>query len=287
MQHLYKPLMGDSLSSTRSSSAQLPAASLPMGSTGTVSLAQDEYSFVPSVSAAPTAAQLHSLMSVPSGMASAMQRSRDGKRKSRGRLVADAQVVSRLFDALGRRPQPTNGLSLEQSIQVELTIYDRQFIVTSSTAGAAVYATKIVQMSQFSAAASLLSVFDQYRIDQIEVWLEADTPNAQVIMPEMFSAVDLDDGNTPVNVGQVADHVGAIVAIGPSGHYHKWRPHVAIATFSGAFTSYANTPSIWVDSASPNVQHYGLKVAAVSNGATFGYNLVTRVVVSLRAPAIN
>jgi len=38
------------------------------------------------------------------------------------------------------------------------------------------------------------------------------------------------------------------------------RPRQALATYSGAFTSYANTKALWNDTASPSVQHYGMKI---------------------------
>lgn len=37
------------------------------------------------------------------------------------------------------------------------------------------------------------------------------------------------------------------------------RPRIAVAEFSGTFASYGNFKSGWIDSNSPNVQHYGLK----------------------------
>lgn len=40
----------------------------------------------------------------------------------------------------------------------------------------------------------------------------------------------------------------------------SFRPRMALAAYaSGAFTSYANQKSMWIDANSPTVQHYGLK----------------------------
>lgn len=249
----------------------------------------DTYAFInPSSFQSPSAAQLHSLLALPSGMLSQRGGSRgSSKRKGASRLVREGQIVSRLFDALGSRPQPSNGLSLEQGIQLEMTYTTTDVIVTGSTPGLPTYVGVTFAVSGFSGASALLSVFDQYRIDQLEVWLETKAPNSAGDYPLIISAVDLDDGNTPTSYGQVQDHQGAIMATGPAGHYHKFKPHIAIASFSGAFTSYSNAPGSWIDSASPNVQHFGLKLAAKSTATAFGYSLVVRGVMSFRAPAIN
>jgi hypothetical protein len=238
----------------------------------------------------PTASlsQLNALTALPHTMASAMARGR-GNRKGRkpGRLVREDQIVSVLFDTFGRRPQPTNGLSLEQSVRVELQISQVNYLTSLTTQGASAYSTAAFTISQFLGATSLLSVFDQYRIEQLECWVEANAPNSTASLPELTSCVDLDDANVPTSLGSIQDHMGAIVSCLPSGHYHKWKPHIAIAAYSGTFTSYSNAASQWIDSASPNVQHFGLKLALTSSSTTaMSVNLVTRAVVTFRAPTI-
>jgi len=43
------------------------------------------------------------------------------------------------------------------------------------------------------------------------------------------------------------------------GHKRYLRPRIAVAAYSGTFTSYTNMKSPWIDQQSPAVQHYGLK----------------------------
>jgi hypothetical protein len=239
----------------------------------------------------PSAEQLFHLSALPSGMlgasSSASSSRTRGKKKSRPKLAREGQIVSRLFDNRSTRPNPTNGLSLEQSITLEMSVATPGFIASSATTGLYTYASFQAAISAYAGASSLLAVFDQYRIEQVECWIEISAPNNTGSLPELYSCVDLDDANGPTSVGQVQDHLGAIVSGGLAGHYHKWRPHVAVAVYSGAFTSFSNAESCWIDSASPNVQHYGLKAATLSTGALFSFNIVSRVVVSFRAPAIN
>lgn len=52
------------------------------------------------------------------------------------------------------------------------------------------------------------------------------------------------------------------------------RPRIALAAYAGAFTSYANVKPMWIDAASPSVQHYGLKfiVELLASQANFTQN---------------
>jgi hypothetical protein len=249
----------------------------------------DTYTILnPSTLLPPNEAQLHSLLAVPAGMVGQSRRN-PGKKSGRraSRLAREGQIISRMFDALGSRPQPSNGLSLEQGIQMELTVEFENFLISGTIAGASVLIGRSFAVSDFSAATSLLSVFDQYRFEQIEVWLETKNPNGVGDFPTLYSAVDLDDNASPTSLVQIQDHQGSIVAVAPAGHYHRFRPHMAVASYSGAFTSYANVPATWIDSASPNVQHYGFKAAAKNSVTAFGFALTVRAVLSFRAPAIN
>jgi hypothetical protein len=168
-----------------------------------------------------------------------------------------------------------------------MTAFLPMFIQSSGTAGVQTFAAHAFAMTDFAGTTAALAAFDQYRIDQLETWLTAENPNQAGNFPILTSCIDLDDANVPTVVGGLEDHIGAIVSDGPGGHYHKWKPHIAVATFSGAFTSYANMPSQFIDSASPGVQHFGLKAGVYSNGVSIPYGLVFRALVTLRAPLIS
>lgn len=236
-----------------------------------------------------TREQLHSLLALPASLVKSTSSSRHKGSSRKPRLAREGAIHSTTFDSFGRRPYPTNGLSLEQAITLELSLTtNNPFINSPTVAGTSSYISRTFAMSDFAGAANLLTVFDQYRFEQIECWLDCPSPNQVISYPELSSCVDLDDANTPTAIGQVNDHLGSVISAGPVGHYHKWKPHIAIASYSGAFTSYSNVPAGWIDSASPNVQHFGVKVATLATGTTaVGYNLTVRAVVSVRAPTIN
>lgn len=241
--------------------------------------------------------EMRKLTALPSGLAATMN-AKSGHGSSFGKkkkaksghhaLARDGVIVSKMFNPMASRPYPRNGLSLEQMIMAEFTnLTPTAFLVSSAVATTSTFASKAFALSQFNGATAMASVFDQYKIFQIECWLDCTTPNVATAAPTVSVAVDLDDANLPTASGQILDKLGATTAGGLSSHYHKWRPHTAVAVYSGAFTSFANSPSQWIDAASPNVEHYGLKATAVSNGVALQYSLTWRAVIGFRAPVIN
>jgi hypothetical protein len=232
----------------------------------------------------------YALSAVPSGMVRSMQIGRSGKTllpSSRRKGASKARIgvsEARFYNEIASRPYPRNGISLEQQIQCELG-YTVPLLSTSNV-GLVVGTSYAAVMSAFTASASLLAVFDQYRFDQIEVWLEPVAAAGTTAFGQFISAVDLDDANVPTLASQVQDHPMALVGTGGAGHYHKWKPHMAVAVYSGAFNSFANEPAGWIDSGSPNVQHYGIKTVTSGFAATIAYTITVRAVISFRAPAI-
>jgi hypothetical protein len=235
-----------------------------------------------------TAEQLFALTAVSAGATSSSSRmtrmTGRGKRSKRVALAREGEVVARFFNLEAGRPYPTNGISLEQGIQVELAA-DIGTLLTSGSTPA--FSGTSFSLANFPGATPFLSVFDQYKICQIEVWIQDSSSSSSGAISEVASCIDLDDANVPTTFTSVADHQGALVGGGVNGRYHKWKPHVATAVYSGTFTSFSNSPASWIDSASPNVQHYGLKVAAQATaGFSFPYNAVARAVISFRSPGI-
>ena len=256
----------------------IPAAVQPAAPTRTVE------GLPPSTSTLSVAELRAGLAAVPVGMVAASQRR---TRRQLGKiqpLVREGQVVSRAFNISAGRPMPTL-VSLEQGIRVTMGYSLAAWLTTSTVA--TVTAGLAFTLSSFAGATSYLTVFDQYRFDQIEVWLASNRVAVNADIPVLFSAVDLDDAAAPSSTAQVEQKQGAIVTGAEVGHYHKWKPHMAVAAYSGSFTSYANEPAQWVDSGSPNVQHYGLKGGiTLSSDPGTTVSLIVRAVVSFRGPGV-
>jgi hypothetical protein len=186
------------------------------------------------------------------------------------------------YNMVGPRPFPKLSSTL-QTIRVTLEAFNPLF--TTSTI-VPVYSSASITLNSFDESAPYLALFDQYMIEHAEVWLEPAAPQGTTVFSDLVLAVDLDDANAPTSRGQVSSKQQAIETSGGAGVYAAWRPHMAIAAFSGTFTSYSNSPATWIDSASPAVQHYGIKVYASNTPAAMVYQMRYRITVAFRAPGI-
>lgn len=229
------------------------------------------------------AAHKAALLAVPVGLKMRQPKRAGGKGKSRkSRPVKDGQVVAKFFNPVAGRPQPTL-TSLEQGITVSLSLAVAGF-ATSVTVPT--FSSWVFALSQCASVSQYTSLFDQYRFDQIEVWLEPLNDTTASASAPFASAIDLDDANVPTAFNECADRQGALIGTSIAGRYHKWKPHMATAVYSGAFTSFANDVADWIDVASSGVQHYGLKAAAGIDGIARTMNITVRALVSFRGPAI-
>jgi len=142
-------------------------------------------------------------------------------------------------------------------------------------------------MSNLPIASSYLSLFDQYKIDLIEVWAFptelGSVTDASLRSYVWASVVDYDDSNNLTSYAAATGYENCLQTTDAVGHYRCFRPHIAVAAYSGAFNSYKNEPAGWIDSGSPGVVHYGLKFAfntTAANAITFNY--FARFTVSFR-----
>jgi hypothetical protein len=135
-------------------------------------------------------------------------------------------------------------------------------------------------------------IFDQYRIEVVEAWL---VPNQNAIAsattyassPNLGTVIDYDDP-APVSTFLGLTGYANFIRTEPYEKQRRcFKPRIAYAAYSGAFTSYANQAAGWIDMASPTVQHYGVKVACTPDGNTSGphaaWDLYYKAHVSFRA----
>jgi len=137
--------------------------------------------------------------------------------------------------------------------------------------------------SQINQYNELAAVFDQYRFVLIEIKF---LPTIQALATGnqggmFFTCVDTDDSSS-TTASAIRDYPGCVSTESFKGHTHIFQPHVAIAAYSGAFTSFSNAVSPWIDVASPSVQHYGVKYAYDLSPAIFYHDIIVRIHVQLR-----
>lgn len=130
----------------------------------------------------------------------------------------------------------------------------------------------------FANASTLAALFDQYMIDQLELWL---MPQASVASSSLFTGVlttviDLDDTTALSSIDVAGEYESCVTSEVSQGHYRHFKPHVAIATYAGAFTSFANKANVWIDAAYPSVQHYGMKVNVTTTSVALAFDLVVK-----------
>jgi hypothetical protein len=178
-----------------------------------------------------------------------------------------------------------------QTIQGFLT----PFPMFLGTAGITNGYSAVFALSSLANSANWQAVFDQYRIVLVEAMLipvyTDIVINAAGSLPSglCITAVDYDDATVPTTSGNLTGHDSCKITNWTSQHNHTFKPRVAEAVYGGgAFTSYGNTAT-WIDTSSPNVQHYGMKVLLDSShstmtAATLIYQLTARLTIEFRNP---
>jgi len=119
------------------------------------------------------------------------------------------------------------------------------------------------QLPQYT---SWTAVFDQYKFDQVQVIIRP-MYNAvglaslsTVRVPQLFTVIDYDDNATPSTLAQLQEYSNCKIAVQETTCC-TFAPHMAVAAYSGsAFTDFANLAPSWIDAASPDVKHYGVKM---------------------------
>lgn len=136
-------------------------------------------------------------------------------------------------------------------------------------------------VSQFS---SWSAVFDQYRFMEVEVWVTCEAQPSVIFngSQNLYSVIDYDDASGLSTVAGALAYSNVIAAPLSNGQYRKFKPHIAVAAYSGAFTSFKNEKAPWIDVASPNVQHYGLKVVSDVTAAAVPIKMFSRTWIQFR-----
>lgn len=165
--------------------------------------------------------------------------------------------LTRLLNSWNSRG--TNVCLFKENIVVS-PVYIAQQALTTNTGAILVTLSLAGNLSAYTA------LFDQYRIVAIVITL---TPTinmnaivaTSVYMPRLYTCIDYDDATAPGSVNAIQQYDSCIVSPPFSAITRIIKPCMALAAYSGTFSSYANVSDQWIDMASPSVQHYGMKYA--------------------------
>jgi hypothetical protein len=151
-----------------------------------------------------------------------------------------------------------------------------------TTGAIPVYYSKYFNGGDIDQFTSFAAVFDQYKFDLIEAWI-VPRSSTSANETEYASVIDYDDANNLTSVQSALDYTNCNFTSMNEGHYHRWVPHLAVASYSGTFVSYTNVTATWIDCVSNAVQHYGIKVAAQASNTTVAtFDLNFRITISFR-----
>jgi hypothetical protein len=163
-------------------------------------------------------------------------------------------------------------------------VYDCPTLVSSTSAE--VDQIQLFSLNALPGATSLLSAFDQYRIDHVELVIEPRVTNNMTNttnMGRLASAVDYDSqSSTPF--ASLSQYNNCVSTQGIMAHYHRFKPCVLGYTenTSSASALGLNVQSPWLDCSTSNIAHFGVLMAITQTSAVFTYDIQARVFVSFR-----
>jgi len=131
---------------------------------------------------------------------------------------------------------------------------------------------------------SFTSCFDQYRVIQVNVKLQTGPPSVASSSNFIYTVLDYDDANT---MSSASAYLGyKTLKTTPLGTFDErtLTPRVAMSAYqSTSFSGYANMGRVWIDSASPNVNYYGLKWYSYQGNMANNLNFVVTLMVQFKS----
>jgi hypothetical protein len=148
-------------------------------------------------------------------------------------------------------------------------------------------------LSDLPSSSDFTSLFDQYRIAQVTLKFvpasaQFGPATTATDYPSILTVIDLDDDGVPASADTLRQYGTCMTTQNAIYFERVLTPRFAVAAYSGAFTSYSQSlPGQWVDCASPNVVHYGVKWATtpitVASGSYVLFNIEATYVIQCRS----
>jgi len=137
-----------------------------------------------------------------------------------------------------------------------------------------------IALTNFDQYAAFTSVFDQFRIVEIEYTFRPriQTMDGTITNSGLFhTVVDYDDANTLLSAAAALDYSNCLVTQGNREHKRRFKPHVAIAAYANLLTfNYANVADLWIETASNIVTYYGVKTVWTPTSVALNMDLTVR-----------
>jgi len=199
------------------------------------------------------------------------RRARQNKSSGLGsRLPGGSHGVTKVWN-IASQPYPAsiNAMNGDNVVHNVRQWADLGPFITSS-AGGEVDGSQSFQVSLIPGITSWLAVFDQYRIERIEVWATLQCSSGQSIIDgfRWGTVVDYDDSNN-VTFSGMQQYSNMTDSGRNEAVYRNFKPHqtMVVAAVGGQVSS-GNIPAGWIDSARTDVNHYGIKYALQATSTT-------------------
>jgi hypothetical protein len=206
--------------------------------------------------------------------------------KGKGKKNKKGKDVAKTFTESTKLPNLKSPIS-DNKVYKVVQEYTLSAQLTASTSAIADYGIAFT-VSSLNQAGTLQALFDQYMISEIELWLIPRFMGTDV-GGLLYSVVDYDTSAAITTAASMNNYSNVVVTPANEGHYRRFVPHIAVASYSGTFVSFTNVPSQWIDWQSTGVLHYGFKslvtqlsstvVPATGPGSDLAYDLQVRLTV--------
>jgi len=204
------------------------------------------------------------------GRRTALTRSKAVVRKTRTYPTTIRNRISRPFSS-GFKWEPTKIFKLKQILD---TNFSSSTVAIQSTA-------YIYGLSTFDQVATLGALFDQYRIVKVLNKLTPRVTETNTIGTSigcnLYTVIDYDDATLLGSVAAAREYTTCKESGPHEIVYRNFKPRIAMAAYSGAFSSFANMEDEWIDIASTTVQYYGLKTVTSTANANQTWDLRVEV----------
>jgi hypothetical protein len=231
-------------------------------------------------------------------MSTQRRKSKMLNRKSRGKSQSTSSIFSRVLD-VGKALSDGSVVSLQdaqefkgRSNQVPQRIprsFERQIhwittnyegFATVTPAGTALSLN--FQVNSMPNITALSAVFDQYCIREVTVKFQPqDFGLTNTNFGQSVTVIDHDDSNALSSITAGLQYSTCLANNGDKAVTRVVAPRFAVGSYSGAFTGFGNMTG-WIDAASSQVQHYGIKYYGVGSSANFSLVYYVRMITAWR-----
>lgn len=224
------------------------------------------------------------------------QQRRPKKNVSTSQLLALADRTVQLSDQSVMTPQDafeirpisnTPPSSVPKAFSKQGYWYRGQYTASQFTTNTAVPTGYVLSFALSSCyqASTLTTLFDQYCIVRAIVRTSVlnNTTNTTTGPGDYVTVIDHDDVAGLTTKSQAQAYTTALTTPGLLGQTRIIQPRYATAAYSGSlFNAFSNTRG-YIDSGSPSVPHYGMKIVAdPSSGSAYTYNIEVELYVHFR-----